>query len=819
MKKILLFIIGISFANIVSSQEMPYVFNKSLAGNDNQLVKVETYEGDLMVIGGGLGRSYFAKISTDGKILFEKKENNKDAAIYYNDMLLTEDGSVLIVGGGSKFNGAGRISLFNNKGDIIFDKVFANKETGKNSGGYFTKVKQDHLGNFIAVGVDGSSPSRARMTKLNNKGEILFDKVFKESTIFNDLLIDEEDSLIGIGGDIGDSRGHGILIKLNSIGDKVYEISTGNGGFCYTDGALMADGSIIAIGGGAYGTGNPCRVSKVREDGQIVFSNTYSVVDGQCSSMFIDDQGQILLSTKEFDRGRILKLRPDGTIIFNKEIPSPVVELKVNSIDQIVAIGSKDDLSELIKLSSNGKIIFKIPAPGVPLKNLLLSEDGKIYTSSAKSCRILKFDGKNGDLLFDKEYGKIDAKASYNAIKNLPSGEIIAIGGGKEDGHRITKISHGASINDISVQEPINGSIIARVTVSLTGFLLQDGVRKPVTISYKTVFNNKVDKDDVTPIDGVLSFVPSDFSQGETIVKTIELPINSDQFLEGTEKVSIELSEAKNIYISKATGIVTIEDSEGVIRFISGSDAVEGKPLSYTIGLFKLDGTVVTNKTGTPIKIGYKFGFGSGVPNVDFNASTKKPLIINNGESTGNLTVKTIEDNFYKDAQSVQLVLTEISYSQSSIVEFFGKARTLSLIQYIKDMGAEVQISKISDHNRAGENVTSMFKISLVKASNGATLTNCSGGDIKIQFAIDSTSTAIANKDFVIMNSEGVSILGGCGGREADIKVICIPDKTAISNSSIVLNIAKVAGPASGGPLNISSKKRATALLLASGGK
>lgn len=810
MKHLVLFSLGLLFAGLAQSQEMPHVFNKSLASNDNQLKKVEALDnGDLIVIGGGASKAYLAKLNNEGKILFEKKDH-KNAALCYNDMLITESGAILVVGGGTKVDGTAQICLFDKKGDLIFDKIFTQEK-----GGYFTKAKQDHLGNFIAVGITGGNPARARIVKLNPKGEILFDKLCKENTIFYDLMIDEDDDIIGVGGDIGDSRGQGLLVKLTAQGDKVYEISSGNGGCSYTQAALMEDGSLLAVGGGIYGTGNPCRATRVRVDGQIIFDKTYSTVDSRFSSMWVDDQGQIFLATEEFDRGRILKLRPDGTIIFNKETSSPILDLKVNYASQILAIGAKEHASELIKLSSDGRVIFNIPTPKIALRTLLLSEDGKIYAVATKSCRLLKFEGHNGDLIFDKEYGKIGAHASYLAIKNLPSGEIIAIGGGTGDGHRITKISHGASINDITVQEPINGSTLARITVSLTGFLLDKGVRKPVTLSYKTLFNNKVDKHDITPIDGVLSFIPSDFSQGEAIVKTIELPINSDQLLEGSEKVLIELSNATNTYISKSMGVVTIEDSEAVIRFITGTDAVEGKPLGYNVGLFKLDGTTLKNKTGAPIKIGYKFGFGSAVPHVDFVPSTKKPLVIENEESTGSLSVKTIENVLYKDAQSVQLVLFEIICPQVAMLEFLGKARTISANQYINDIGAEVQISKISDHTRTGENVSSMFKISLIKASDGTTVTNCSGGDIKVQFSVDSSSTAVLNKDFVIMSSVGVSIAGGCSGREADIKVVCIPDKTALSNSSIVLNITKVTGPPSAGPLTISAKKSATALLLA----
>ena len=441
MKKILPVVIGLYLANASYGQEMPSVFNKSLSLNSDQLEKVEPLSnGDLMIIGGG-SKSYFARLSADGKTVFERKGDGKDAAMSYNDMVITSDGSALVVGGGNRVNGAGRISLFNNKGILIFDKVF-----GKNSGGYFTKVKQDRAGNFVTVGIDGSSPSRARITKISIKGDILFDKLFRESTVFSDLLIDDDDSFIAIGGDVGDSRGHGLLVKLTSTGDKVYEINSGNGGYSYTQGTLMDDGSLLAIGGGIYGTGNPCRATRVRVDGQVIFDKTYSTVDSKFTSMGIDSQGYILLSSEEFDRGRIIKLRPDGTIVFNKETTSPILDLKVNSVNQTIAIGSKNNSYELLKLSVDGKVLFDVPSTGTSLKKLLLSEDGKIYTTSDKSCRILKFDDITGDLIFDKEYGKMNGESSFVAIANLPSGEIVAIGNNAGPWNYFWKDSHGNSI-------------------------------------------------------------------------------------------------------------------------------------------------------------------------------------------------------------------------------------------------------------------------------------------------------------------------------------------------------------------------------------
>ena len=171
-----------------------------------------------------------------------------------------------------------------------------------------------------------------------------------------------------------------------------------------------------------------------------------------------------------------------------------------------------------------------------------------------------------------------------------------------------------------------------------------------------------------------------------------------------------------------------------------------------------------------------------------------------------------MEDAFYKDPQSVQLVLFDLNYAKNSMVGFWGNAKILSATQYINDIGAEVQISKISDHSISGESA-SMFKVSLVKASDGSNVTNCSGGNIRVKFGVDSASTAVLGKNFFI--GEDVFIMGNCADREADIKIVFNPYSKIATNGSIILSIESVSGPSTGGPLSVSAKKKATALLLA----
>ncbi len=784
------------------AQEMPVVFNKSLSEGNNKINKVVPLEsGDLVVAGGGSAKGYIAKLSEDGKVIFERTIMNRGMDSY-RDVISTKDSFFIAVGGGTLNTGAGRISLFDSKGTPVFDKVF-----GENNGGYFTTVKEDLEGNFVAVGITGGVLLQGRIVKFSLEGKIIFDKIINNSTVLHGLIVDENNNILSMGSSIDNSNGSGVLLKLDGSGAEIFQHTTPIAGGVYRDFKLLDDSSLLAIGGGGYGSGNSPRITRIRMDGQVIFDKTYSNVDGVFTALEVDPSGYVYVSGEEFDRGRMMGLRFDGTVVFNQETDSPLASIKRGDDNNIVAIGGKEGQGLLIKTKQSGKIIFEKKMPYV-LRELYVSEDNDIYATTLKDFSVVKFDTK-GNLVFDKNYVKESKEGHYGSLTSLPSGEMIALGAGSNTGSRITKISQGATINDISVSEPLNGIMTASVRVTLSGFLRKEGVRMPVKISYKCLAEGTATGEDYFPAEGVLSFLPSDFATGSLIEKTIEIPIKSDANFEDSEFFNVKLSSPQYTYIAKEKAKITIINQAGVVRFIGGSDCEENESLSYELGLFSQDGKPLSNKTSKAIQLNYMFGNGSATENQDFFGDTKMVLKISVGQSTARLSVKTKDDNLFEDTESVQLVLTGVeSNSVESMVEFLGGARTISYIQKINDQAAELQISKLANRNESSVLPVAMFKVFFTKISDGKQLVNCSGSDIRVKFDVDAVNTtAILNKDFVILNSHDLVIAGNCDNMEANIQVLVIPDTEQKGDKNIALKLTGVDSSPTAGRIKISEKQ------------
>ncbi|MBF7093632.1 hypothetical protein IUY40_19090, partial [Flavobacterium sp. ALJ2] len=322
VKKFIQLLALISFFPALA-QEMPAVFNKNLVEGNSIINKVVSFEsGDLIVAGGGSSKGYIAKLSEDGKVIFDRTIVNRGIDSY-KDIILTKKESILAVGGGTLSTGAGRISLFDSKGTPLFDKVF-----GENNGGYFTTVKEDLEGNFVAVGVSGGVLQQGRIVKFNINGKIIFDKLYNNSTVLNGLIIDQDNNILAMGSSVDNSNGIGVLLKLNNSGAEVFHHSSPIAGGVYKDFKLLEDESLLAIGGGGYGSGNSPRITRIRTDGQVIFDKTYSNVDGIFTGLEVDPSGYIYVSAEEFDRGRMLGLRFDGTMVFNQETNTPLTSIK-----------------------------------------------------------------------------------------------------------------------------------------------------------------------------------------------------------------------------------------------------------------------------------------------------------------------------------------------------------------------------------------------------------------------------------------------------------------------------------------------------------
>ncbi len=783
------------------AQEMPVVFNKSFGTPKNQYKKLAIAENNAIVaIGGGTDNGCITKLSASGNLIYNTKLN-KGGLVAYQDLLLLPKNELVVVGGGTIAYGNARITKLSATGEVVFDKSIGNGQ-----GGYFDKIIADRRGGLIAVGVDGSKPAQARITKFAPDGKVEFDKGFGAHNVFTNVLIDEDENIVAVGGDVGDGQGKAFIVKVDGKGEKQYELSFGKPGAVFEKMLLLEDGAILAMGGGAYGTGNASRIAKINAEGQVVFDKEYSTVDGKFNAMKVNDLGQIFACAEEKDKGRIVKLRPDGTELFNKEVDAALYALEVGKNGKVVAAGGNlgNGTGKIVKLLPDGSMVVNKNIGSV-FQHLLLTEDDEMCVVTKEGYRLLKL-SPDGELMFDKQLGKYDAKTSLASLVMSPAGEILAAGGGDEDGNRIIKISHGVSINDIVVSEPLNGLSNATLTITLSGFLRNNGVRTPVNVHYKTIpHKNGAGPGDFDVTEGTISFVPSEFAAGAIISKTIQIPIKSDNLLEGKEAFHVEVLDASDLYLTKAKGEVTILDQPAIVKFVGGSNGAEpNTDVVFSAGIFKRDNSPLINATAKPVRLTYKFGNGTALPGADFVNSIKAPFVIDSGASTASLNVKVKDDNRFELAETVVLVLSEIKADNEAVVGYNGDVTSISASQYIQDQPAYVTLVKLTDANESATAPVSMFKCILVKAADQSVQTNCTGSDINIYFGVDSSSTARYGKKYIIMNGDMVKITGDCAFSETDIQVALVNDRIKEPDALVVVKLRDATAAATAGQLHVS---------------
>lgn len=125
----------------------------------------------------------------------------------------------------------------------------------------------------------------------------------------------------------------------------------------------------------------------------------------------------------------------------------------------------------------------------------------------------------------------------------------------------------------------------------------------------------------------------------------------------------------------------------------------------------------------------------------------------------------------------------------------------------IHDQAAMVAIESLGNHSKRNNTMAGLFKISLVRAKDGALLTNNSGSEIEIVPTVNASSTAKEGRDFVLTNAHDLRIFGD--GRSSAVNltglVLYTPDKDP---KTVSVSIQDVRGSAKAGKLSVSPNKK-----------
>lgn len=550
------------------------------------------------------------------------------------------------------------------------------------------------------------------------------------------------------------------VVRLDSNGKPVFVTKLPEPEFQLCRMITAEDDHIFLIGNSQIAGG---RVVKIRPEGDIIFSKEIVPASGETSLQYLSlaKNGNVLVGGNATDKSYYSLLRNDGTDLHKYILKGAVSGMEMNpSSGESVIVGfdSERGRGTIIGLSKDGRLIYQKATDG-NFDQVHMTTNGVFLTSRA-SGRVCML-SSSGELLFDR-YAIEDERKVFEEILFTANGDILF----KDTKNRLIKLGHGLYVSDVKINKPVNGYTTALFTITLTGYPTTDqGAPIPVRVEYFTQDGTANKVDNYTPVKGSLSFIPSNDGTARYMIKQdVEVPVKANNLMEGRKMFEVRLANVDQSYLVKSIGVGDIEDQEVLVKLMNTRDGLEGsQDVEYQLGIFKTNGESLINATGSDIIVEGIYGKGT-ADNLDFDMGISPRVVIGRGASSGKFNVKTLEDTRYELPKSVVVDFRKIYAINDANINF--ESSILSCTGTIIDQPAHLSISSLGDHGRMNNIVSGFFKISLLRASDGALLTNATGGDISISCSVSPQTTAEEGKDFVFTNRHDLRIWGD-GNRSA----------------------------------------------------
>lgn len=599
-----------------------------------------------------------------------------------------------------------------------------------------------------------------------------------------------------------DSEGDATVVRLDDRGRPYYAVRLPAAGSRVTRLTSAADGSLfVAAGSPAGGT-----LYKLRPEGDIVFAkNIVPAAQGaELNQLFVSRTGQILAGGSGGGRGYYAMLRNDGTTLCQGTFAGIVSGAGMNRESGEAVVTSFDEgngFGSFVRIAAAGKPEFEKPLDGC-FDRVKIDNNNEVLLVSSSQGRICIY-SPFGERLSDRFVA--DNKAAAFASAHLtPTGEVLLQG----MDNRLVKAGHGVYVSDVKISKPVDGYVTALFTVTLSGYATTpEGSPVPVSVKYGTRAASAKEELNFSPVSGTLSFIPANDNANRYLINQyVEVPVKANDFVEGSKEFSLVLSDAEQSYLIKSVGKGVIEDQLAVVKTVGVQDGIENeKDVVYRLGLFKTNGVPLTNATGSVIVVDGKYGEGT-ADALDFDMGRTPRVLIPNGQSSAEFSVRTLSDTRYELPKSVVIDFDKIHALSTSNVSFDGSL--LSCTGHIADQPAVMTVSSLGDHGRRNNNVVSgFFSIALRRASDGALLTNCTGNDIVLTCSPAADNTAVEGKDYVFTNLHNLRI-GGDGRQSAvNLSGIVLYSLDA-ETKQLGVKIDSVGSPAGAPAIGIAADRR-----------
>ncbi len=800
------FIVGILsavvFTERASAQFMPVVYDNNY-GKTYQftMAAADFQNGDVVIAGTEAESMLLVWLDREGEPRFSKRFASTEFS-EITSIEAIDDERVLVVGSCAlaprETSGAtGRAMVIDSRGTVLRSVSVGDNGATLSAGRLLPN------GTLILAGSTPSAGERSGMVcKVDASGKIVYTYVASTGELCEWFDVHGSRTEYVNAAFTSVNKEGSSVIRLDDLGKPYFITVLPDPTFKIEKMVNGYENDLFLVGQGQQSGG---AVIKIRQEGDIVFERRIvpASADSRLDHMILCPSGEVLVGGNDSQNTYFTLLRNDGTVVATNMGDGVVSAMAVNPANGdclVSTYSAADGRGRIVKTSRQGYRLYdKVTAANY--NTMFINANGDLLLGSSQTGRLSMLSAL-GELLFDRYV--IENTPSQFADVYLPTtGEALFLGADS----RIAKLAHGVYVSDILVNKPINGHVSATFTVTVSGYSFsKEGSPLPVSVAYRTRPISATEGVNFNAVAGTISFVPSADGSDRYLNKfTVEVPVNANDFLEGSRTFALDLSDIKHSYLIKSSSVATIADQPAIVKVIGITPGIEGeKDIVYELGIFKRDDTRLTNRTAADIVVDGIYGTGSS-DNLDFDMGRKPRLTIASGRHSGTFHVETFEDTRYESVKTV-VVNFDIIHAMSDTDVSFG-ASQISCSGMLYDQAAMVAIESLGDRiKRTNDVVNGLFKISLIRASDGALLTNNSGADIILDASISEASTARHGEDFVVTNAHSLRIAGD--GRSSTVNLNGLVLYTpATDPKSVVVTLRGVQAGAQAGPLSIAKDK------------
>ena len=803
---LMLFLLGIMAYLPMKAQYMPVVFDKSY-GTNNKIQQVCLLAGDEVAMIGKEGQKYnLTWADRGGEVVFSLPLIGFTTV---NQVKELDDNKLLLVGQSVVNNAKGRKGITLSGRAVIIDrngKMALNLYIGS-QGSDLLNGALLRSGSLILSGTEpmGANDRQGVILKVDKAGKVIYEYKHAESG-YCDLfdVLGNSTEYVCAAFSAGKEKEKAAIVRLDDKGKPFYITALPSGQFKVTGmQANINDGSVIVIGNA---TANGGIIYKLRPEGDIVFAKTLipTTQEGvtNLNHLMVGRNGNILVGGSG-SRGHYALLRNDGTSLYSGSSSGGVRGMGMNPVTGESVVTTYDvngRRGTFVRISTTGKAEFDRTVDG-NFDQAKVFNNGEVLLLSSGEGRISMYSAQ-GEKEFDR-YITDNKPTIFKQALTAASGEVVFV----DASNRLVKLGHGLYVSDVKITKPVNGTATAVFTVTLTGYATtKEGAPIPVNVDYTTRELSATTASNFTPVKGKLSFTPSRGTADRYLVKQdIEVPVKANDLIEGSKEFELNLSAVQHSYLVKPAGKAVIEDQQSLVKLIRTEKGEEGgKDILYELGLFKTDGTPLTNATGAHIVVDGTYGEGT-ADALDFDKGLTPRVVFENGRQNGLFYAKTLEDTRYELPKTVVVNFNKIHNLSGSNVSFDGEL--LSCSGMVIDQPAKIAIASLGDHRVNNNVVSGFFTVSLLRASDGALQTNATGSDVIVNCVPVSEATAKEGKDYVFTNLHELRISGDGNHSSANVNGVVL-FSTDTLEKQVKLNIKSVNQPVGAQPVGVSETER-----------